>query len=190
MKLLKLMGKEYNIIINKCKALYRQPYVADLNEKESNDSKAFWDIINKNTKHVNTGHVTIDEFLEHFSEQNSAEENVTEFECNMNRTQMPSSVTNEYSESDTLNLPISEAEVTTAVKRLKNAKACGEVNIINEMIRAFPDHLHMLTHIFIVVLLSGHIPHDWLIGIIKPIYENKGDINGPDNYRGITLLSC
>ena len=104
---------------------------------------------------------------------------------------MSSSVANEYSESETLNLPISEAEVTTAVKRFKSVKACGEYNIINEMIRAFSeDHLHMLTQIFNVVLLSGHIPHDWLIRIIKPIYTNKGDINDPDNYRGITILSC
>ena len=104
---------------------------------------------------------------------------------------MSSSVANEYSESETLNLPISEAEVTTAVKRFKSVKACGEYSIINEMIRAFSeDHLHMLTQIFNVVLLSGHIPHDWLIRIIKPIYTNKGDIYDPDNYRGITLLSC
>ena len=47
-------------------------------------------------------------------ELNSTEENVTEFECNMNGTQMSSSVTNEYSESETLSLPISEAEVMTA----------------------------------------------------------------------------
>ena len=66
-----------------------------------------------------------------------------------------------------------------------------EDNIINEMIRAFSEnHLHMLTQIFNVLLLSGNIPHDWLIGIIKPIHKNKGDINDPDNYRRITLLSC
>ena len=81
-----------------------------------------------------------------------------------------------------LNIPISEEEVTTAMKRLKNGKACGEYDIINEMIRAFSEyHLHMLTQIFYVVLLSGHVPYDRLIGIIKPIYKNKGDINDPEN---------
>ena len=110
--LLKLMGKEYKTIINKCKAVLRQQFVADLKEKESNDPKAFWEIIHKNTKQVNTGNVTIYEFLQHFSELNSTEENEPVFECNMNRTQMSSSVTNAFSESDTLNLPIYNAEVT------------------------------------------------------------------------------
>ena len=34
------------------------------------------------------------------------------------------------------------------------------------------------------------MPTDWCIGIIKPIYKKKGSIDDPDNYRGITLLSC
>ena len=76
MKLLKLNGKEYKTIINKC----------------------------KNTKQIDTGYVTIDEFLEHFSTLNSTEENEAEFECNMNGTQMSSSETNEYSESETSTL--------------------------------------------------------------------------------------
>ena len=44
---------------------------------------------------------------------------------------MSSSVTNEYIESETLNLPISEAKVTTAVKRLKNGKACGGTELFD-----------------------------------------------------------
>ena len=90
-----------------------------------------------------------------------------------------------------LNSPISEDEVKKAVKRLKNGKAGGEDKILNEMIKAFSEsHMSVLTKIFNIVLLSGHMPHEWVIGIIKPIYKNKGDINDPDNYRGITLLSC
>ena len=34
------------------------------------------------------------------------------------------------------------------------------------------------------------MPTDWCIWIIKPIYKKKGSIDDPDNYRGITLLSC
>ena len=90
-----------------------------------------------------------------------------------------------------LNSPISEDEVKKAVKRLKNGKACGEDKILNEMINAFSEsHMSVLTKIFNIVSLSGHMPHEWVIGIINPIYKNKGNINDPDNYRGITLLSC
>ena len=44
--------------------------------------------------------------------------------------------------------------------------------------------------LFNVILKSGHIPKDWAMGIILPIYKNKGHVTNPDNYRGITLLSC
>ena len=66
LKLFKLMGKEYKTIINKCKAVLRQTFVADLKENDYNDPQAFWEITNKNTKQVTTGNVTIDEFLQHF----------------------------------------------------------------------------------------------------------------------------
>ena len=43
---------------------------------------------------------------------------------------------------------------------------------------------------FNIIYESGFVPEEWLIGLVKPIYKNKGDPTKPDNYRPITLLSC
>ena len=43
---------------------------------------------------------------------------------------------------------------------------------------------------FNVILDTGIVPESWTIGLLVPIFKKKGNINDPDNYRGITLLSC
>lgn len=50
--------------------------------------------------------------------------------------------------------------------------------------------LPIYTNLFNIILETGHVPDDWCIGIIQPIYKNKGSKENPDNYRGISLLSC
>ena len=44
--------------------------------------------------------------------------------------------------------------------------------------------------LFKVILKPGHIPKDWAMDIILPIYENKDPVTDPSNHWGITLLSC
>ena len=50
--------------------------------------------------------------------------------------------------------------------------------------------LRLHTKIFNLVLDSGQITEKWTDGFIIPIYKQKDSINDPDNYRGITILSC
>jgi small basic protein len=69
---------------------------------------------------------------------------------------------------------------------LKNNKAAGYDQIVNEYLKVSNPRL-----IFIYCnIFSGVIPESWSIGIILPIYKNKGDPKDPDNYRAITLVSC
>ena len=49
--------------------------------------------------------------------------------------------------------------------------------------------LEPLEVLFNKVFESGKFPSDWSTGVIIPIHK-KGDANDPNNYRGITLVSC
>ena len=44
--------------------------------------------------------------------------------------------------------------------------------------------------LFNIILNTGLIPKVWSICLIQPIYKGKGSVNDPDNYRGISLISC
>ena len=90
-----------------------------------------------------------------------------------------------------LNNYFSIQEVQVRIKKLKNRKACGIDNIINEFLKNCPyEMIVIITKIFNIVLDTGLIPTEWCIGMIKPLFKKKGSTMDPDNYRGITLLSC
>ena len=93
-----------------------------------------------------------------------------------------------------LNAPITVDEISKVILTLKNQKAYSmNDNVPNEYLKYSKyAMLPIYCKLFNLILNTGIIPEAWSKGAILPIYKNKGDgdINDPDNYRGITILSC
>ena len=90
-----------------------------------------------------------------------------------------------------LDKEIIENEVQSLITSLRNNKACGFDKIFNEYLKYGTENIiNLIVKIFNVILLKGIFSENWLFGIVKPIYKNKGSKADPGNYRGITLVSC
>ena len=90
-----------------------------------------------------------------------------------------------------LNAVITEDEVVKAIKSLKNNKSCGTAMTLNEFLKNYCQKMiDIYVKLLNIVFKSGVIPDLWSVGVICPIYKNKGDTANPDNNRGITILSC
>ena len=127
------------------------------------------------------GNITLNTTREHFRELNRD---------NINPNNIFIDFQNQ-GQNDTINVAFTYKEISDHIRSLKNNKSPGIDNILNEFIKHCPNELILIiVKLFNVILDSGIIPSDWTIGIIKPLYKNKGDINDINNYRGITLLSC
>ena len=84
-----------------------------------------------------------------------------------------------------------QKEISMNINKLKNNKACGLDFIQNKFLKNLSPRLLSLTcSFFNFILSSGVIPDDWCIGMIMPLYKCKGQRDDPNNFRGITLLSC
>ena len=87
------------------------------------------------------------------------------------------------------NEAISKQEVVATIDKLMSWKNAGPDKIIDEMLK----HANEVVTDFLVKLFNkifdgGMFPREWSKSIVVPIHK-KGDVNQPDNYRGITLTS-
>ena len=92
--------------------------------------------------------------------------------------------------SHSLDYLITELEIRTAAKKLKNNKSPFSDKIKNEMIKSSLNQLMpVYLKLFNAVLSSGTMPQTWCGGLITPIFKS-GTKNDPSNYRGICISSC
>ena len=92
--------------------------------------------------------------------------------------------------SHSLDYLITELEMRTAAKKLKNNKSPFSDKIKNEMIKSSLNELMpVYLKLFNAVLSSGTMPQTWCGGLITPIFKS-GTKNDPSNYRGICISSC
>ena len=90
-----------------------------------------------------------------------------------------------------LDYPISLEELNMATKILKNGKGTGIDLIRNEMlvplVKLYPK---LILRAFNDILdENGSLSKDWLHSLVSAIHK-KGAKEDPDNYRGISLMSC
>ena len=158
----------------------------ELNHKirvpKSKTPKDFWKIIHSDKEREPIVSNTSSElFAEHFKSLSDLNDKDERFD-------IPSLPSINNSPLDEL---ITESEILACINKLTNNKACGYDRIINECIKCSANAMSSLYKTSCnLVLKTGIVPEDWVVGIIKPIYKNKGSRLDTDNYRGITLLSC
>ena len=116
---------------------------------------------------------------------------ISEGEATMENGPQSADLPNTSFENVLLNDLITEEEVQNAIRSLKNNKAYGSDLIFNEFfVHSSSKMSHNFVTLFNIILDTGIIPSDWWIGLIKPLFKNKGSPQDPSNFWAITILSC
>ena len=97
---------------------------------------------------------------------------------------------NTYVENNEINMDISQEEITTVIRKLKNNKSCGIDGVPNEVLK-HEGIFSLLVSFINICFKYSLMPTVWTLSIIKPISKSSTrDPHVPLNYRGISLLSC
>ena len=86
-------------------------------------------------------------------------------------------------------IPTDESEVLALLKSLDNKTSLGSSKIPISILKSASQMLAKpLVDLFNLCLFSNTIPTNWKIGLVTPLFKNKGELNNLNSYRGISVL--
>lgn len=176
-------GKEYKAFISTHQNYFSRELHKNLRKCHRNDTKLYWSILKKSDcKPKSEPKVSLSDFEKHFKQLNHDDQAETH---HFDFSEIDPSTIEEF------NLEFTFDEVLNNIKSLKNNKSEAGDYIKNEYLKNCPHSvIKLMVRIFNLILQTGHVPFEWCIGLIVPIFKKKGSHSDPNNYRGITLLSC
>ena len=184
--------------VYKTKIREKKELLRNTNKKKIESCKSasdFWKFIRMkadNNKCVN--HISIHEWKKYFEELLNCKESVdVDFGRIVEDFMFQHDRTCELCENndtlDELNCDITLEETEDAISDLANGKSPGLDGVTNNIIKSASALIApILCKLFNKVLESKYFPEHWSHALIIPIHK-KGDVQNPDNYRGISLLS-
>ncbi len=177
-----LARREYKNLLKKKKKDFYDVLLDKLISSVKNQ-KDFWEFVHKISPKRKSvyNNISLDSWFQHFRA-------LLEKEVDFDFDDENAVQDNESS----LNRPISKEEVLLAFKKLKNKKAAGPDGIIGEMLKNSGTYvIDFFVKFFNALFEKGIFPTKWTESIVFPLFK-KGDVNNPNNYRGISLgdASC
>ena len=160
--------KQYKKVVSKTNKIYTRKFHSDIWKLKTQNSREFWKVIKTetNTKQSQFNATLFVEFIDYFRELNSD-------------PLFSGTVPLLYNPVITLknegfNRPFSLEDVKLARGKLKNNKASGADNVINEFLKhCHNDCIQIIVNYFNIVLNTGFKPTEWCLGIIHPLFKKR-----------------
>ena len=172
--------KELKKLIRSNKVKFKNDILEQMKQSKS-DSKKFWKLLDKLEKKK-------DDSV--FKQGISIHRWVSHFQSIFRNSEIDHVLPKNNRENGVLDREISDEEMKLAAYILRNGKAPGFDSISNEMLQCFLEVRPEILRRFVnSILKNPRIREKWSISMINPLHK-AGSKMDPDNYRGISLLSC
>jgi hypothetical protein len=145
------------------------------------DSKLFWKLLDKFEKSPNN---------DVFKEAISGKRWKSHFQSLLQSGDDVNTLPQNTSRMGPLDYEISSEEIELGAYVLRKGKAPGYDRISYEMLSCLLNiNARIFKKLFNAILRNSEILRNWNVSLISPIHK-KGSKTNPNNYRGISLLSC